>query len=66
MFSILSIYSIWLWIWMYLYVNNFINISPLISVTIAFIFTLNMMIFYSNFKNDLKFFFNNNRIFSFI
>ncbi len=39
MFGLFSVYCFWIWVWSFLYVNDFTEISPLISSFIAFIFT---------------------------
>jgi len=39
MFGLFSIYCVWIWIWSFLYINDYIDVNPLISSFIAFIFT---------------------------
>ena len=53
MFGLFSVYCFWIWVWSFLYVNDFTEISPLISSFIAFIFTAISLTIIRNFTTML-------------
>ena len=49
MFGLFSVYCVWIWIWSFLHLNDFTEITPLISSFIALIYTAITLSFVRNF-----------------